>query len=142
MAPSLGVSIGYGLVGGIVGVIVIAILITIMEPKMDAVPPAIMAEHMFGDPDKKGMVMFPVFAIWGLIFGAVVSLAGLEGSFLTGAAFALLPWLVLGLVMLPKAGAGVFGTKVSKKIPVVSLIMHLIWGAIAGTVFSLLTGFF
>ena len=39
-------------------------------------------------------------------------------------------WLVLNIMMLPMAGAGVFGMKASKMIPVQSLVMHIIYGVV------------
>jgi len=45
---------------------------------------------------------------------------------------------VLNIVMLPMAGAGIGGTKKWNMIPVVSLVGHLVWGAVAGSVIGLI----
>jgi hypothetical protein len=131
-------SVVNGLIGGIVGAIVLAIIMTAMESKVKAAPPAILAEKFMGDASKKPMVMFVRFGIWGIIYGIAVSQGLASGGLSGGATFALLPWLVLNLVMLPMAGAGIGGTKKWNMIPIVTLVLHLIWGAIAGIVFGLI----
>jgi hypothetical protein len=131
-------SVVNGLIGGIVGAIILAIIMTAMESRMKAIPPAILAEKLLGDADKKAMVMFVRFGIWGFIYGIAVSQGFASGGLSGGATFALLPWLVLNLVMLPMAGSGIGGTKRWNMIPVLTLVLHLIWGAVAGIVFTLM----
>ena len=120
-----------GLIGGIIGAIVVAIIMTAMEGKTKAVPPAILAEKLMGDASKKPMVLFVRFAVWGLIYGALIGtslpvLGTVSMGAVGGATFAILPWLVLNIVMLPMAGAGIGGTKKWNMIPVVSLVGHLV----------------
>jgi|GEM_PF-4009704 len=127
-----------GLISGIVGAIILAIIMTAMEANMKAVPPAILAEKFLGDPGKKPMVLFARFGIWGLIYGLAIGFGYAASGAVGGATFAIVPWLVLNLVMLPMAGAGLGGTKKWNMIPVMSLVMHLVWGAVAGTVIGIL----
>ena len=135
----VGVSILYGLVAGIISAIVLAIIMMAMKSKLKTTPPEIMAEKMFGDKKKKPVVMFGNFAIWGIIFGLVVSLGGMASTITNGLLFALVPWLVLGIIMLPMAGAGLFGSKKWGMLWIISLVMHLIWGVITVLVFNGLT---
>lgn len=136
----VGVSILYGLVGSIVGAIVVAIIMMLMRSKLKTTPPEIMAEKIFGDKKKKPIVLFMNFGIWGIIFGLVVSLGGMATSITNGLLFALVPWLVLGVIMLPMAGAGFFGSKRKGTLWILSLVMHLIWGIITVLVFNALVG--
>lgn len=127
-----------GLIGGIVGAIVLAIIMTAMEGKMKAVPSAILAEKFLGSAEKKPMILFVRFAIWGLIYGVAIGSGYASSGAMGGATFAIVPWLMLNLVMLPMAGAGLGGTKKWNMIPVLSLVLHLVWGAVAGTVIGIL----
>lgn len=139
--PTLGLSIGFGLVGGLLGSLVMAVLTMMMLGKrLKDAPPSIMAEKMFGDPEKRPMVLFPIMAMWGIAYGIIVSVTGITNFFTAGLLFSLAPWLALNLMMLPMAGAGLFGMKRWSMIPVLSLVMHLIWGAVTGGVFILLVG--
>jgi hypothetical protein len=131
-------SVVNGLIGGIVGAIVLAIIMTAMEAKIKIVPPAILAEKFLGDAGKKPMVLFVRFAIWGLIYGVALGMGYARSGAVGGATFAILPWLVLNLVMLPMAGAGLGGTKKWNMMPVMSLVGHIVWGAVAGTVVGIL----
>ena len=135
----VGVSILYGLVAAIVAGIVVAILMMAMKSKLKVSPPEILAQKWFGNKKKKPVVMFGIFAIWGIIFGLVVSLGGMASTITNGLLFSLAPWLVLGIILLPSAGAGVFGSKKSGKLWILTLVMHLIWGVLLVLVYNGLT---
>lgn len=138
--PSLGIGILYGGVGGIIGAIVLAIIMNMMASKLKANPPAIMAKKMFGDEAKKPMVLFMVMTIWGVIAGIVLTNGTLAPTYTNGLLFAAIPYLVLNLMMLPMAGAGLFGTKAWNKMWMTSLVMHAIWGLIVVGVYNALVG--
>lgn len=139
--PALGLSVAYGLVGGLIGGLVMAVLIMMMLGKrIKDAPPSIMAEKMFGDSEKRPVVLFPAMTMWGAAYGVVVSVTGTANFIIAGLAFALVPWLALNMMMLPMAGAGIFGLKRWGMIPVLSLVMHLIWGLVTSGIFSLLAG--
>lgn len=109
--PTLGFSIAIGLVSGLAGGLVMAIVMMFMGKRVKTSPPAIMAEKMFGDLEKKPMILFPVMSMWGIVYGIVVSVGGFTSYIATGIWFSLIPWTVLNLMMLPMAGAGIFGMK-------------------------------
>ncbi len=128
----------YGLIGGLFGGLIMAMVIMAMGKKAKATPPGIIAEKFLGDEGKKPLVLFPVMSMWGLIFGAVVANGALSATTVNGLKFALVPWILLNVMMLPMAGAGLFGTKKWNMIPMVSLVMHLLWGLVTVTVFRIL----
>lgn len=136
--PSTLVALVYGLISGLVGGVVMGILLTMMESKLKASPPAILAEKFLGDANKKPLIMMPVMAMWGLVFAAVVSAGILTATYVNGLIFAIAPWLVLNVVMLPMAGAGLFGMSRWNMIPVTSAMMHAIWGLVTVGVYGLL----
>jgi len=128
--PTITAGIVSGLIGGLIGGVVLAIINMMMQDKMKVTAPGILAKKMFGDENKKPLLMLMVLGIWGLIFGILVAV-GTVPETLTGAlTIAAVAWLVLNIMMLPMAGAGVFGLKASKMIPVQSLVMHAIYGVV------------
>jgi hypothetical protein len=77
-------------------------------------------------------------ALWGFLFGQLV-----EGQFffveftvVSGILFAIIPWLFLMVVLLPLAGKGFFGTKISKYQWLIALLLHIIYGAAVALLIS------
>ena len=137
--PTTGVGLLYGAIGGLIASIVMAIVMTSMHSKIKTSPPAIMATKIFGDPGKKPAVLIPTMTIWGLIWAIFIVNGTLALTYTSGLMFALVPWLVLNLIMLPMAGAGVFGAKKWNKIWLLSLVMHAIWGVVVVAVYQFLS---
>ena len=74
---------------------------------------------------------------WGIGF-AVVS-PYLPGPFwLRGLIFAVGAWLLMMIVMMPMAGAGLFGLGLSMMTPVATLVLHIVFGLVLGGVYFLL----
>ena len=137
--PGIVAGLVYGAVGGFVASIVMAIIMTSMESKLKTSPPAIMAAKLFGDPGKKPAVLMPIMTIWGLIWAIFVVNGILSAGYVAGLLFAIIPWLVLNLIMLPTAGAGAFGVKKWNKIWMTSLVMHAVWAVVVVAVYQFLT---
>ena len=123
------IEILYGAVAGLVGAIVMAIIMMLMGKKETI--PMYLAKNMLGDKGKAPMLHMGLFTVWGAIYGAIVGLGYYAHDLMTAAGVGVVSWLVLGLVMLPKAGAGMFGMNHNKMWPVMSLVMALIWAAVA-----------
>jgi hypothetical protein len=72
---------------------------------------------------------------------SVLMLIKLPGSSPTikGIVFGLLAWLLMMLIPLPMAGAGLFGMKPGMMAPVMTLVLHLVWGAVLGVTFGALS---
>lgn len=49
-------------------------------------------------------------------------------------------WALMMILAMPMVGAGLFAVKLGILAPVMTLILHLIWGAVLGFVFGLLQG--
>ena len=67
-------------------------------------------------------------SVWALIFAAVVS----RITVWKGLALGVVLWLLMQLIVLPMLGWGVFGTAVTPKIAVATLVLHLIYGGTLG----------
>jgi hypothetical protein len=82
-----------------------------------------------------GMGMHIVIGVvWGIVFVWLGTNGFLFNQFnyMTGMGFAMLPWMLMMLIALPMMGAGIFGIEKSTKIPLVTLILHLVYGASLG----------
>ena len=77
--------------------------------------------------------------VWGLLFGVYDSLATRPAHWLKGIIFGVFAWLMMMVLFMPAAGAGLFGNKIGIVAPIVMLGMHLIYGAVLGAAYGLLT---
>ncbi|MFM0808856.1 DUF6789 family protein, partial [Klebsiella pneumoniae] len=58
-----------------------------------------------------------------------------------GLAFSVLAWLLMMLIPMPMAGAGLFGMKLGMMAPVMTLMLHLIWGYVFGYTYGRLAAY-
>ncbi|MEO7775467.1 MAG: DUF6789 family protein [Steroidobacteraceae bacterium] len=70
--------------------------------------------------------------LWGILFALVYGWLPGSKAVAKGLSFSVFAWLMMMLVPMPMAGAGLFGLKLGIMAPVVTLMMHLIWGAVLG----------
>ncbi len=105
-----------------------------VAPMPEPIPKALVT-LVFGDGLPTPLVMVLAAGShlgYGGVFGAVLSAwvpdAGLKEGLILGG----LLWLVMELAVLPVLGWGVFGTAITPKIAVATLVLHLIYGATLG----------
>jgi hypothetical protein len=73
--------------------------------------------------------------LWGSLFALLYP--GLPGgSVMKGIVFSVVPWLVTMLVLMPAADAGLFALRLGLAVPVATLILHAIFGAVLGVVYE------
>ncbi len=77
--------------------------------------------------------------VWGLLFGAYDAIASRPAYWLKGIIFGVFAWVVMMLVFMPLAKAGIFGSRIGPMAAAVTLIYHLVYGAVLGTTYGLLT---
>jgi uncharacterized protein DUF6789 len=77
--------------------------------------------------------------VWGLLFGVYDSLATRPAHWLKGIIFGVFAWLVMMLVFMPLAKTGIFGFRLGPMAAAVTLLYHLVYGAVLGTTYGLLT---
>jgi len=77
--------------------------------------------------------------VWGLLFGAYDALAARPAYWLKGIIFGVFAWIVMGLLFMPLAKAGIFGYRLGPMAAVVTLFYHLVYGAVLGVTYGLLT---
>lgn len=135
-------NVGRGIVAGFVATIVLSALM-LMKQAMGMVPqlnPIEMITQMMGVHYPGvgwGAHFFLGTIIWGILYAWLdPSLPG--PHWFRGAIFATGVWLIMVVVMMPMAGAGLFGARMGLMAPVATLVMHWIFGAVLGGVYGAL----
>lgn len=70
--------------------------------------------------------------LWGILFKLLYGLLPGGNAFLKGISLSVLAWLLMMILPMPMVGAGLFRMKLGMMAPVMTLMMHLIWGAVLG----------
>lgn len=76
--------------------------------------------------------------IWGGAFALLAPRLPGRELWLKGAVFGVGAWLIMMLAMMPMAGVGFFGMQLGMMAPVMTLAMHLVFGAVLGGVYGML----
>jgi len=74
--------------------------------------------------------------IWGLLFALLYDRLPGRTATAKGIVFGTLAWVLLMLIVMPMAGAGLFGLHIGIGAPVATLVLHWIYGAVLGSVYS------
>jgi hypothetical protein len=129
---------GKGLLAGLVATIVLSALM-LMKSMMGIMPeldlPKMLA-GMMGPPGNVALGWAVHFMIGVVGYGIVMALLDepLPGDRSTahGVLIAFVGWLIMMVVPMPMAGAGFFAMKMGMMAPVMTLVLHLIFGAVLG----------
>lgn len=129
-----------GLVAGFVATVVLSVMMmakTMMGvmPELDVIA---MLSQMMGAPAAMGWLghfMIGTLA-WGggfaLFYGSIPG----GSAIAKGIAFGVAAWLGMMIMVMPIAGAGLFGMKFGLMAPMMTLVLHVIFGAVLGAVFE------
>jgi uncharacterized membrane protein YagU involved in acid resistance len=135
-------TIGRGIAAGFVATFVLSVMM-LMKRSMGLMPeldPIAMITAMAGASSQAvGWIAHFIIGslFWGVGF-AVVS-PYLPGPFrLRGTIFAVGAWLMMMIVVMPMAGAGTFGLGLGIMTPVVTLVLHVVFGLVLGGIYGLL----
>ncbi|HEV7268006.1 MAG TPA: DUF6789 family protein [Falsiroseomonas sp.] len=82
------------------------------------------------------------FMVGAVVYGGAFawlapSLPG-DAWWFKGVVLGAIGWLIAMLAMMPMAGHGLFGIRLGGMVPVMSLVMHLLFGAVLGWIYGLL----
>jgi uncharacterized protein DUF6789 len=77
--------------------------------------------------------------IWGLLFGAYDSVASGPAHWLKGIIFGVFTWFIMMAAFMPLAKVGFFGFRIGPIAALVTLMYHLVYGAVLGTTYGLLS---
>ena len=134
-------NIAKGMIAGFVATIVLSALM-VMKQMMGLMPqlnPVEMLTNMAGaSTPTVGWIMhfFIGSVMWGVLFAWLNPHLPGDSHWLKGILFGISAWLIMMIVVMPMAGAGFFGMKLGMMAPMMTLVLHIIFGAVLGGVYG------
>jgi len=106
-----------------------------MMPQLNVIT---MLAQMLGTGPLGGWVAhFVIGSIaWGIGFVLLFPLLPGKAPWLKGVVFAIGAWILMMLIIMPMAGAGLFGMHLGIMAPIATLILHIVFGAVMGGVYG------
>lgn len=133
-------NIGTGLVAGFVATVALSALMVVKDmmgvmPELDV---ARMLGTMMGGGPRAGWIgHFAIgTVIWGTAFAWLAPHLRGDSHWLRGVMFGLGAWLLMMLLVIPMAGAGLFGLTIGLMAPIMTLVLHVVYGAVLGGVYG------
>ena len=131
-----------GLVAGFIATVVLSVMMVAKSmmgimPELDVIG---MLSTMMGASAMMawlGHFMIGTLA-WGGGFAVLYGLIPGGAALAKGIAFGIAAWLGMMVMVMPMAGAGFFGMGFGIMAPMMTLVLHIIFGAVLGTVFHML----
>jgi len=131
-----------GLVAGFAATVALSALM-IMKSAMGIMPQLDLIEmmsRMVGAPGNVAIGWLVHFGIgtiaWGLLFAWLDPRLPGNTYVLRGVVLGSGAWLLMMIVMMPMAGAGFFGLGLGIMAPIMTLVLHVIFGAVLGWVYG------
>lgn len=127
-----------GMLAGLVATIVLWLLMVLkammgLMPQLDL--PKMLA-GMMGSPDMPLVGWIVHFAIGIVVYGVAIAVldSKLPGTSQVGHGImlAVVVWLIMMVVLMPMAGAGLFGMNMGFMAAMMTLVLHVIFGAVLG----------
>lgn len=132
-----------GMIAGFIATVVLSALMLMkgmlgLMPQLDVIG---MLSGMLGGSRGMGWIMHFIIGTvaWGGGFALLYSAIPGGSSWVKGILFGLAVWLVMMLVIMPMAGAGLFGMNIGIMAPIMTMMLHLIFGAVLGAAYAKLT---
>jgi hypothetical protein len=101
-----------------------------------------MAHQRMGTPDTPivGWVLHFMIGtvLWGALFALLYKSLPGKRPLVKGLVFSVLAWLLMMVIPMPMSGAGLFGMNLGIMAPVMTLMLHLVWGAVFGASYGAL----
>ncbi|WP_138936231.1 DUF6789 family protein [Roseovarius arcticus] len=129
-----------GFVAGFAATAVLSVLMVIkgmmgVMPELDV---AAMIATMMGASIVVGWIVhFMIGTLaWGGGFAVLYDMIPGTSAVMKGIVFGIAAWLGMMIVVMPMAGAGFFGMNFGVMAPVMTLVLHIIFGAVLGKVYA------
>lgn len=134
-----------GITAGLIATVVLSVLMMLkgmmgVMPDLDVIA---MIAGMMGAGAAMGWIAhFMIGAIYGLVFSQVAGRGATGGTVARGVGLGVAGWLMMMIVLMPMTGGGVFGLAMPSgmMVPVATLMLHAIFGAVLGFSFAKLRG--
>lgn len=134
--------LGNGILAGFAATIVLSIFMMMkqmmgMMPEMDVI--AMLTKMSGASTPLMGWVMHFMIGsiVWGGLFALLHDRIPGGSTIVRGIVFGIGAWLMMMVVVMPMAGAGLFGMNFGMAAPVMTLLLHIIFGATLGAVYGL-----
>jgi len=131
-----------GILAGLVATVVLSLMMLAkaamgLVPALD--PISMIAEMMGVSTALAWGVHFMIGAvIWGGAFALLEQYLPGGDFWVKGVVLGVGAWLIMMVAMMPMAGAGFFGMQLGIMAPVLTLVMHIAFGAVLGGVYGML----
>ncbi len=131
-----------GIIAGLAATVVLSLLMVVksmmgLMPELNVIA---MLSGMMGSSLAIGWIAHFMIGtvVWGILFA--VFAASLPGNslWLKGILFGVIAWLGMMIAIMPMAGAGLFGMNLGMAAPIMTLVLHVIYGAVLGGVYAAL----
>jgi uncharacterized membrane protein YagU involved in acid resistance len=73
---------------------------------------------------------------WGAGFAVLYGMIPGSNAVVKGVVFGIAAWLGMMILVMPMAGAGLFGMNLGIMAPIMTLVLHIIFGAVLGAVYQ------
>lgn len=131
-----------GVIAGLAATVVLSVIMIMKSvmgvlPEFNVIGDWVAVLSKFGLPASMAMGWIAHFVL-GVVFGAAFAQfrGMLPGSdVVAGIAFGVAAWLGMMIAFMPLAGNGVFGMNIGMMVPVMTFILHVIFGAVLGLAF-------
>lgn len=129
-----------GLLAGFVATVVLSALMIIKA--MMGLMPDLNVVAMLGTMSGMGMIGGWVIhfligtVLWGVLFAVLVDRIPGDAVWLKGVWFGVAAWVLMMVLVMPMAGAGLFGMNMGIMAPIMTLVLHLIYGAVLGATYG------
>ena len=129
-----------GMIAGFVGTAVMSVMM-LMKSMLGFVPdldPIGMLAGMFGDTRALGWILHFVIGTvaWGGGYALIYKFLPTSSPVIKGIIFGLLAWMAMMLVVMPMAGNGFFGLEIGIIAPIMTMMLHVIFGVVMGVVYG------
>jgi len=131
-----------GLVAGLIATVVLSAMMLAKSmmgvmPELDVI--AMLSSMMGGSAAMVWLGHFIIgTVIWGGGFALLYGLIPGGTALVKGIVFGVAAWLGMMIMVMPMAGARLFGLGFGIMAPMMTLVLHVIYGAVLGTVFRVL----
>jgi len=130
-----------GVKAGFVATIVLSAMMLAkgMMGLMPGLDPIVMMSAMMGAPAIMGWVAhFMIGSLaWGIGFAVLYDFVPGNSAVAKGISWGVGAWLAMMIAVMPMAGAGFFGMSLGVMAPMMTLVMHLVFGIVLGAVYAM-----
>ncbi len=129
-----------GIVAGFAATVVLSMIMVAkgmmgLMPNLDVI--AMLGSMMNTTPTIGWVIHFMIGMIaWGIGFAIVLNVLPGKSNLSKGINFGIAAWVLMMVVVMPMAGAGLFGLNMGMMAPAMTLMLHVIYGAVLGLVFG------